>query len=277
MTDDVQGLAARARRSDALELLARIGYAGSGLVHLLIAWIAGRVALGSSGKADQGGALEQLGSTTGGGILLWVCAGGFAALAVWHLVEAAVPHRGPTREQLADRAKAVGKAAVYGVLGWTAFRVVTGSGADSGETTTEATSTLMSAPGGRLLVGAVGLGVLGVAGFHVYKGLTRRFLEDLRGTGGRRVGRAVELLGVAGYVAKGVALAIVGVLVVTAAVQADPDQPTGLDAALKSLRDQPFGVVLLLLVAAGLAAYGVYSFARARLATMHEVAGGGAR
>ena len=53
-----------------------------------------------------------------------------------------------------------------------------------------------------------------------------------------------------------------------AAIQADPNQPTGLDAALKALRDQPLGVVLLLVVAAGLAAYGLYSFARARYSRM---------
>lgn len=268
MSTDPQDLAARARRSDSLEILARIGYAGSGLVHLLIAWIAGRVALGSSGEADEAGALEQLGSSTGGGVLLWVCAGGFAALALWHLIEALVPHHGPTRDQLFDRAKAVGKAAVYGALGWTAFRVVTGAGADSGETTTEATATLMSAPAGRVLVAVVGFVVVGVGAYHVVKGWTRKFLEDLRPTGHRDVSRTVELLGVVGYVAKGVALGIVGGLIVTAAVQADPDQQTGLDAALKTLREQPLGEVLLLVVAVGLAAYGAYSFARARYSTM---------
>lgn len=268
VSTDARDLAARARRSDSLEFLARIGYAGSGLVHLLIAWIAGRVALGSSGEADEAGALEQLGSSTGGGILLWVCAGGFAALAIWHLIEAVVPHHGSTRDQLFDRAKSLGKGGVYGALGWTAFRVVTGAGADGGETTTEATGTLMSAPAGRVMVGVVGLVVVGVGAYHVYKGVTKKFREDLQGTGNPEVTRSVEMLGLVGYFAKGVALAIVGGLIVTAAVQADPDQPTGLDAALKTLRDQPLGEILLLLVAVGLAAYGVYSFARARYSTM---------
>lgn len=268
MSNDVQDLAARAGRSDSLELLARIGYAASGLIHLLIAWIAGQVALGGSGEADQSGALEQISGTSVGGVLLWVCAAGFAALAIWHLVEAAVPHRGSTKDQLLDRGKAVAKAVVYGVLGWTTFQVVTGQGADSGESTTSATATLMQAPAGRILVGVVGLVVLGVGAYHVYKGVTRKFLEDLKGTGGREVTRAVEMLGVTGYSAKGVALGIVGALIGVAALQADPDQETGLDAALKTLQDQPFGWILLLLVAIGLAAYGIYSFARARYSTM---------
>ncbi|GAB2622367.1 DUF1206 domain-containing protein [Pseudactinotalea suaedae] len=268
MNNDVQGMAQRASRSTAFERVARIGYAASGVVHLLIAWIAAQVALGSSGEADEAGALEQLGSSTGGSVLLWVCAVAFAALALWHLVEAIVSHGGSGRDQLLDRVKAAGKGVVYGALAFTAFRVVTGAGADGGETTSEATATLMAAPAGRILVGLLGLVVLGVGGYHVVKGAKRKFLEDLGGTGKRQVSRAVTVLGMVGYVAKGAALAVMGGLFLTAALQADPDQPTGLDAALKTLRDQPFGVVLLLVVAVGLAAYGLYSFARARYSRM---------
>ena len=63
---------------------------------------------------------------------------------------------------------------------------------------------------------------------------------------------------------KGVALAIVGVLFVTAAATANPSKATGLDGALHTLRDQPAGVALLVIVALGFIAYGIYSFARAR-------------
>lgn len=264
MSDDVQGMAAKANDSNKFEFLARFGFVGSGIVHLLIAWIAGRVALGSSGEADQGGALEELSGTTGGGVLLWMCAVGFAALAVWHLIEALVPHQGSKREQLVDRAKAAGKAVLYGALAVTTFRVVTGGSADSGDSASEATSTLMGAPGGRILVGILGLAVLGAGGYHVYQGVKRKFLEDMRGAGKREVSKAVTALGTVGYAAKGVALGVTGLLFVVAAAQANPDQPTGLDAALKTLRDQPFGVVLLLVVAVGLAAYGLFAFARAR-------------
>lgn len=270
MSNDPQDLAARARRSDALEILARIGFAASGLVHLLIAWIAVQVAMGGSGEADESGALHQLSGTPMGGVLLWLISAAFAALAVWHLVEAVLPRHESAKDQLLGRGKAVAKAVVYGAMGWTAFRVVTGSGADSGETSTEATSTLMTAPAGRILVAVLALVVLGVGVYHVYKGATQKFLEDLHATGGREVTRTVTVVGTTGYIAKGVALGIVGVLFGVAAITADADQQTGMDAALKALRDQPFGVVLLLLVAAGLATYGLYSFARARYSTMAE-------
>ena len=41
-------------------------------------------------------------------------------------------------------------------------------------------------------------------------------------------------------------------------------QADGLDGALKSLRDEPFGPALLTVVAVGLVAFGLYCFARAR-------------
>jgi hypothetical protein len=74
----------------------------------------------------------------------------------------------------------------------------------------------------------------------------------------------VRRVGVFGYVAKGVTFGIIGVLIGFAAINHDPKQAGGLDAALKTLSDQPFGTVALILVAVGLAAYGVYCFAAAK-------------
>jgi hypothetical protein len=45
-----------------------------------------------------------------------------------------------------------------------------------------------------------------------------------------------------------------------------PVDVTGLDGAVRTLGNQPFGQVLITLVGLGLAAYGVYSFARATYA-----------
>lgn len=247
-----------------LERLARAGYAGSGLVHLVLGWIALRVALGSSGEsADQSGALEAVREAPLGALLLWFCVVGFVALAVFQLLEAAVGGG-----ELTDRAKALGKAVLYGVLGATSFSVARGTGADSEESTSEITQTLMSAPAGQLLVGIVGLAILATGGYHVYKGVTKKFCEDLVTTGPGEVGRGVMVAGVVGYTAKGVALGVVGVLFALAAWRRDPGEARGLDGALKALAEQPLGTVLLLVVALGLMLYGVYSFARARYARL---------
>jgi type IV secretory pathway VirB2 component (pilin) len=97
-----------------------------------------------------------------------------------------------------------------------------------------------------------------------YKGLTRRFREDLR----RDPGSGVERLAMAGHVAKGVALALVGLLFCLAGVRRSAGPAGGLDSALKTLRDAPLGPYLLTAVGLGIAAYGVYMFARARYARL---------
>jgi hypothetical protein len=124
---------------------------------------------------------------------------------------------------------------------------------------------LMGHSGGRWLIGLIGLVVLGVGiGMFVY-GLRKKFLEHLNtGQMNPSVRKSTTRLGMAGYMAKGTAYAIAGVLVVSAAVTYDPDKARGLDAALKTLAGHPWGVWLLALIAVGIAAFGVYCFAQAR-------------
>jgi len=106
----------------------------------------------------------------------------------------------------------------------------------------------------------VGVGLL-------VKGLHRSFKKDLMVPAGA-AGRATVALGVAGYVAKAVALGAVGVMFVIAALTGDATDANGLDQGLKSLASLPYGVVILVAVGIGLIAYGVYSFVRARYAKL---------
>lgn len=260
------GGARRVHGSRGLRLLARAGYAASGVVHLLIGWLAVRLALGSSsGSADESGAFRQLASAPAGMLILWAVTVGFAALALWQLAEALAGVPGvATAQEVGARVKAAGKGVLYGVLAATSARYAVGDGGGGGQESL--TATLMQHPAGRWLVAAAGLVIVGVGVFHVVKGWRRKFLEDLRGTGGGSVGVAVVRLGQVGYVAKGVALTVLGGLFVAAGVTHDADRAGGLDDALQAIRDQPFGTVLLVVTGAGIAAYGVYSFARARYA-----------
>jgi hypothetical protein len=78
-------MADRATDSDAFEYTARAGFAASGVLHLLVGYIIGRLAFTGGGRnADQSGALASLGSQTGGAIMLWVAAVGLAARTVAH-------------------------------------------------------------------------------------------------------------------------------------------------------------------------------------------------
>lgn len=237
----------------------------SGLLHILIGWIAIHLATTASSSggssADQEGALAQLGEAPWGEPVLWFAAVALLALAVWQATEAVVASGEGATE---DRIKAIAKAITYLALAVLAWRVAQSGGSESGSPT----SSLMSSGIGRVGVAVAGLVLVGVGGYHVYKGLARKFLEDLEGGTAGTLGRGVVVTGVVGYAAKGVALITMGVLFVVGAVQADPEKASGLDVALRTLAELPFGKVLLAVVAVGFVAYGLYSFARARFARM---------
>lgn len=261
MSRSASSAARRAGNNDAVETGARLGYAANGLIHLVIAWIALQVALGGSGgggQASPSGALQQLSQTPVGGVLLWVMFAGFVLLALWQVLEAVRVH------ETKDRVKAGAKAVVYGVLALMTFQIVSGSGSGGGSGPTTVAATLLQQPFGRVLVGLVGLGTAAVGIYHIVKGWKKKFLRDLKENPGRWVVRA----GQAGYIARGIALIVVGGLFVAAAMASDASRAGGIDGALQTLRQAPFGSVLLVLVALGFAAYGVYSFARARYARL---------
>jgi hypothetical protein len=106
--------------------------------------------------------------------------------------------------------------------------------------------------------------VVAVGGYHVYKGVSRNFLADLKGTPSDLVRR----LGLIGYTAKGLVIGGAGMLVIIAASLSQPDKATGLDGALKTLGAQPYGAILLSVAGLGIIAYGLYSFAMARYTKM---------
>lgn len=257
METSARGLAESAGDHPVVEYGARIGLAANGLIHLLIAWISLQVAWGgSASEADQGGALATLAGTALGSALLWTIAVGFALLALWHATEAFV------RRDTSDRVKLAAKAVVYVALVVTTVSVVqTGSSSSDGQTVS-LTADLMKAPLGRALVVLVGAAIVAVGVRHVIKGWRKGFLDDLV----EHPGKTVVALGQVGYPAKGLALGVVGGLFVAAGLTADPSKAQGLDGALRTLLEAPFGKALLTVVALGLAAYGVYSFARARYA-----------
>ena len=270
MTGRAAGAAGRAGDSDALEHLARIGLIAYGVVHLLLAWLALQLAWGggSGESADQAGALATLAEQPLGRPLLWLLAVGLVALAAWQAAEvlrwrSRLSSSGDARKKALERTgKAVAKAVLYAVLAVLAVRAATGGGGGGGQ---QQAAGVFGWPAGRWLVGLVGLVVIGVGVYLVHKGVSKRFLEEVDlGQAPPQTRRLVTRLGQAGFPAKGVALGVVGALLMYAAVTFDPARATGLDGALRTILGAPFGKVLLTLVAIGIAAFGAYCLVRAR-------------
>jgi hypothetical protein len=253
----------KADQSTFLDHAVRIGLVSYGVVHLLIAWLAFQLALGDKeGSASGSGALSQLAQQPFGAALLWVVAAGFLALVVWQGIEAATGHRDKDgSERTAKRAGSALKVVLYGTLCFSAVKIAAGSGS-SGSGTDTMTAKLMSMPGGPILVGVVGVGVLAYAGRLIYRGLSEGFKKHLESRGQLGAsGTAFITFGKVGYVSKGVALVPVAGLFFWAAASHDPQKSGGLDQALQKVLQQPFGAPVLIAIALGIACYGLFCFA----------------
>jgi hypothetical protein len=267
MTGTASRSASRASHSTLLEIITRAGFVGYGLLHLAIAWLALQIGLGhATGQADQAGAFQLLQQQPAGRVLLIAIAVGLIAMALWQLLLAAVGHqqetgRGRTTQRLISGFRTV----VYAYLAWTAIRVISGSSTSSSGSQQKATAGMLANPAGRWLVGLAGLVVLGIGIGLVIYGARRTFRKNLNTaqmTPAMRQG--VTRLGEIGYIAKGIAFTIVGILLLDAAIADTATRSRGLDGALHTLAQQQYGGPLLDIVAIGLAAFGVYCFFQAK-------------
>lgn len=259
--------ARRAQESAPFEIAARAGYVVLGVLHIVLGGIAIAIATGGGGQADQGGAVEQIRQTPWGPALLWATVVGLAALTVWQVAEALLAAQGDAKRRWGHRVKDLGTAAAYAAIGATALTAALGGRSDSEGSTRSFSAELLASPGGVVLLVAIGLIITAVGLAFVYRGITRAFARRLALPSGP-VRRAVVAFGVVGYLAKGVAVAVTGVLFIVASVTHDASQAGGLDAGLHALAALPAGVFLLWLVGAGLVVYGLFCFTRARYARM---------
>jgi hypothetical protein len=258
--------ARRASNSRAARLLARAGLSARGIIYILIGWVAVLIALGrSSHEADQQGALQLLAGKPYGAVSLWLLGIGFAAYALWRLSEAAFGVTGD-RSGAGPRLQSLCRAAVYAGFAYLTFKVIAGAQqASQSRKQQDLTARVMQHPGGQWLVGIAGLVVVIIGAALAIQGIRRSFLKYLRtGQMSPRTRKFVEVLGVIGTIARGVVFALAGVLVIDAAVTHQPAKSGGIDKALLTLRDQPYGDVLLVLAALGLLVFGVYGLCEAR-------------
>jgi hypothetical protein len=257
-------------QNSVFERFARAGYVVSGLLHLTIGYLAIRIALGvGGGTADQSGALAALAAKPYGIVALWAAAAALGVMGLWRLAETALgrstdPKSQGASSEVLDRAKAFALAVVYFAFAYSAFGFARGAGKSTGAQNSDISARLMQSGAGTIALIAAGVIIVAVGGYHIYKGASRKFLDDLKG----RSSDLVRRLGMAGYIAKGLVIAGAGVLVIVAVSRSDPSKATGLDGALKTLGAQPYGAALLIAAGLGIITYGFYSFAMARYAKM---------
>ncbi|MGW2822895.1 DUF1206 domain-containing protein [Streptomyces sp. NPDC001443] len=265
-----RGEAERVARGSVTEGAARAGLVARGVIYFLVGVLALRIAIGDGGhQADRGGALAEIADKPFGDVLLWALGVGVAGMAVWRLSEAVFGSVGPDGRKPRKRLLAVVRCVFYvsvafSVLAFAAGAGGSGSGAGDRQSK-DVTARVLQLPAGQWLVGSAGAAIV-VAGVWIgARAVMRSYRDKLKlGEMSRGARRLVDVTGVAGGAARGLVFAAAGASAVRAAVDFDPDRAKGLDDSLRAFAGTPLGPSLLGCVAAGLALFGVFSFALAR-------------
>ena len=252
--------AEKAAESKPVRAWARVGIASRGVLYVVVALLAAHLAVGDfDRRTDKDGAIATVAHQPFGRLLVLALAIGFAGYTVWRVCEVVLA------DSWAKRAASAGKATLYGFICSTAVAYIVRAGHQSPKREHDITTRVMGWPGGRWLVAAAGLAIIGAGIYNGYRGLSQRYLKRLRlkelGPTERRI---VHVLAIAGMTARMLVFLVVGWFFVRAAVRFDPNEPIGLDAALRRVATGSHGPLVLGLIAAGLLAYGLYTFAEAR-------------
>ncbi|MFE9560112.1 DUF1206 domain-containing protein [Streptomyces sp. NPDC006487] len=248
-------------------VLARCGLVTRGLLYVLIGVLAVRVAFGvnGGGEADRTGALQELAEKPFGGVLVWAVGIGLVCMALWRLSEAALGAAGPDGDKPGKRLAAVARAVFYGVVAFSVLSFAAGGGARSGdEQSRDVTARALDVPGGPWWVAAAGAGIA-IGGVVIAVQAARRtFRKHLAmERQPQEVRTAVEILGAVGGLARGAVFAAAGAFAVHAALSYDPAKAKGVDGTLRAFAQTPAGPWLLMVVAAGLVLFGLFSWAMA--------------
>ena len=262
----------RARHSTALEWCVRAGLVAYGTLHLLLAWVALSLVLGhdagpsgnGSGSATGQGALAQLAADTLGRVLLAAMAILFGGLAVWQLIAGLVGYRKDEGwKRHAMRFGAGCRVIAYAYFAVAAARFAAEGTQTSRESPSSTTGKLLDAPAGAFLVVAGGVVTasigIGLAVFGLRKGFVDQ-LDSRARTSARR--SPIVVLGQLGYVVKGLAFVVIGLLLTLAAVTRDPGKTGGLDESLYELLGHAIGSIAVVVVGLGIGCFGLYLFAR---------------
>ena len=255
-------------------VLARVGLVAKGISYGLVGGLALAVAAGHGGKAtSRTGALATVADESWGKLLLILLALGFAAYAIWRVVQAVAEREDPSDGEAKGPAKKWGKRAgylgrglIYAGLTYTTVRLLTGSGAEQSqnEKARQTTAAVFDWPGGRWIVGAAGLVIIGAGLWNLYRGVSTKFEDKWRGGMSRTEQTWGSRAGVVGHVARGVVFGLIGIFMTKAATDYDAQDAIGFDGALRKLAEAAYGPWLLGLTAAGLVAYGIYCLVDAR-------------
>ena len=250
-----------------LVVLARSGYAARGVIYLIIGIFALLAARDSSRPKDSHGSLVALLSQPFGHVLVGLVVIGLLAFAAWRVLQAIrdVDDHGTEFKGLVVRAGLLAGGLFNGALAFFALGLLVSglrrSSDSGGGQTQDLLAHLLSWPHSNLVVSLVALVPLGVGLAHLAKGWKASFERYFEAD--EEVMRYVRPVSRFGLVARGVVFIEIGLLLAVSGSRYQAMHPPGLKDALNALQNMPFGGVMLMVMALGLIAFAVYSFAEA--------------
>jgi hypothetical protein len=218
-------------------------------------------------SASTDGSVQALAAHLAGRVTLIVLAVGLAGYVVFSAIDTVTHHNDehPAAKRWGDRALSAFGAVLYGFFCYQVVSAILapapaqGSAASSHAHHRAMTAEVMALPGGRELVGLIGV-VLVVSFFFLgRRALQRTFAERYdREEMGERWWKAAMILGAVGYLLRGFAFGVVGVFILVAAIRFNPSKAVGLDGSLRQLAHDSWGPWVMFPVAFGLIIYGIY-------------------
>jgi Domain of Unknown Function (DUF1206) len=259
----------RAATNPALEFLERVGYAARGALYGVMGLLALRIALSLGGgqATDLSGSLVFLITNPFGKVVLVAMIIGLAAYSVWGFVRAILDplHRGHDAPGVMARAGFLSSALSYAAISLFALQILVGAAAAAPDSTQTNVTSLLSHPFGGWLTMAIGILAIGVGIGQFVAAYQAPFARDLKSAEMTDKERsAVVGLGRFGMAARGVTFLVIGWFLIQAGVQRDPGQAQGFGGAFLFLLKQPYGHILVGVVAAGYVALGLHSLGCAR-------------
>jgi hypothetical protein len=263
------GSVKRAAANPGLELLERLGYVVRGALYAVMGLLALRIAMSKpDGQAvDLTGSVVYLIGNPFGKFVLLVIIVGLAAYSIWGLIRAIFDplHRGSDPSGLIERLGFVSSAVSYGLIVVFGLKILMGSGGTSTDSTQKTISSILEHPEGgwlTVLIGVVAIGIGLGQWVEAYRAVFKRDLKGAEMSDAQR--KVIVALGRFGMFARGVVFLIIGWFIVQAGLRHDPGQVQGFGGAFMFLLAQPFGHLVLGVVALGFIALGLHSLASAR-------------
>ncbi|MEH7442081.1 DUF1206 domain-containing protein [Bacillus sp. JJ1122] len=252
----------------------RLGYWAKGLVYVMVGVLAALAAIGPSGDTTgTSGALQSLAEMPFGEVALWFIGFGLIGYILWNFIKAIKDpeNEGNNAKGLIKRSGSFISGLIYTSLAFGAIQLATHTGnAGSDNSHKTISAKLMGQPFGVWLIGLVGAIIIGYGLYELYSGAKEKFMSKFKTYEMNDQERKIaQLSGKIGLVSRGIVLSMVGFFFIRTAYTHNPNESKGFGGALTELASQPFGQILLAIVAVGLILYGVYQIIRGRYQHMN--------